>query len=194
MEDLVTADGPWQVKATLTGATDQKGTLLGSLTVDVVKGIATFDTLAISHSGTYDIVFQVVRPDSVDVTVTVSHVGVVNRDMTAEVTPLTATVDIPFNLSVTVKDVIGGKTVTNLDWQVSSKVCVIAYNINYRYISQCRRIFVSYYLCLGLILRRFMLKRPQLFVNRVTRGPALCSWTLSLKHLARLPLKRRLYV
>ena len=127
MEDLVTTEGPWQVKATLTGATDQKGTLLGSVTVDVVKGIATFDTLAISHIGTYDIVFQVVRPDSVNVTVIVSQVGVVTRDMTADVTPLTATVDIPFNLSVTVKDVIGRKPVTNLDWQVSSKV--IVYNI-----------------------------------------------------------------
>ena len=127
VEDLVTTEGPWQVKATLTGATDQKGTLLGSVTVDVVKGIATFDTLAISHIGTYDIVFQVVRPDSVNVTVIVSQVGVVTRDMTADVTPLTATVDIPFNLSVTVKDVIGRKPVTNLDWQVSSKD--IVYNI-----------------------------------------------------------------
>ena len=119
VENLVTAKGPWQVKATLTGATDLKGTLLGSVTMDVVKGIATFDTLAISHIGTYDIVFQVVRPARFNTTATVSQVGVVTRDMTAEVTPLTATVDIPFNLSVTVKDVIGGKTVTNLDWQVS---------------------------------------------------------------------------
>ena len=119
VEDLVTPDGPWQVKATLTGTTDQNVTLLGSVTVDVVKGIATFDTLAISHIGTYDIVFEVVRPDRFNITVTVSQIEVVKRQMTAEMTPLTATFDIPFSLSVTVRDVIGGKTVTNLDWQVS---------------------------------------------------------------------------
>ena len=119
MEDLVTGEGPWQVKATLTGATDQKGTLLGSVTVDVVKGIATFDTLAISHTGTYDIVFQVVRPERFIITVKVSQVKVVKRQMTAEMTPLNATAGAPFSLSVIVKDVIGGKTVTNLDWQVS---------------------------------------------------------------------------
>ena len=119
MEDLVTPDGPWQVKATLTGAADQKGKLLGSVTVDVVKGIATFDTLAISHYGTYDIVFEVVRPDKFHIVVSVTQVEVVKRQMTAEVTPLNATVATPFSLNVTVKDVIGGKTVTNLDWQVS---------------------------------------------------------------------------
>ena len=119
VEDLVTSDGPWQVKATLTGATDQKGKLRGSVSVDVVKGIATFDTLAISHIGTYDIVFDVIRPDRFNITVTVTQVEVVKRQMTAEVTPLNATVATPFSLNVTVKDVIGGKTVTNLDWQVS---------------------------------------------------------------------------
>ena len=119
MEDLITGDGLWQVKATLTKAADKKGTLLGNVTVDVVKGIATFDTLAISHIGTYDIVFQVVRPDRFNITVTLTQIEVVKREMTAEMTPLTATVDIPFSLSVTVKDIIGGKTVRNLDWQVS---------------------------------------------------------------------------
>ena len=119
VEDLVTPDGPWQVNATLTGPTDQKGTLLGSVTMDVVSGIATFDTLAISHIGTYDIVFEVVRPDRFNITVTVSQVVVVKREMTVEMTPLNTTVDNPFSLSVTVKDVVGGKPVTNLDWQVS---------------------------------------------------------------------------
>ena len=119
VEDLVTPGGPWQVKATLTGATDQNITLRGSVTVDVVKGIAIFDTLAISHIGTYDIVFQVIRPDRFNITVTLSQIKVVKREMTAEMIPLTATFAIPFSLSVTVKDVIGGKTVTNLDWQVS---------------------------------------------------------------------------
>ena len=119
VEDLITGEGPWQVKATLTGATDQKGTLLGSVTVDVVKGIATFDTLAISHTGTYDITFQVVRPETVRITVNVSEVVVVKRKITVEMTPLNAVVHVPFSLSVIVKDVIDGKTVTNLDWQVS---------------------------------------------------------------------------
>ena len=119
VEDLVTPDGPWQVKATLIGTADQKGTLLGSVTMDVVKGIATFDTLAISHSGTYDIMFQVVRPETVRITVNVSEVVVVKRKITVEMSPLNAVVDIPFSLSVTVKDVSGWKTVTNLDWQVS---------------------------------------------------------------------------
>jgi len=119
VEDLVTPDGPWQVNATLTGATDQKDTLLGSVTMDVVSGIATFDTLAISHIGTYDIVFEVVRPDRFNITVTMSQIVVVKREMTVEMTPLNTTVDSPFSLSVTVKDVIGGKSVTNLDWQVS---------------------------------------------------------------------------
>ncbi|KAI0215626.1 hypothetical protein LSAT2_032316 [Lamellibrachia satsuma] len=118
VEDLITGDGLWQVKATLTKVADKKGTLLGNVTVDVVKGIATFDTLAISHIGTYDIVFQVVRPDRFNITVTLTQIEVVKREMTAEMTPLTATVDIPFSLSVTVKDIIGGKTVRNLDWQV----------------------------------------------------------------------------
>ena len=119
MGDLITGDGPWQVKATLTKATNQKGTLLGSVTVDVVKGIATFNTLAISHIGTYDIVFQVIRPDRFNITVTLTQIEVVKREMTIEMTPLTSTVDIPFSLSVTVKDIMGGKTVRNLDWQVS---------------------------------------------------------------------------
>ena len=119
VEDLVTPDGPWQVKATLIGTADQKGKLLGSVTVDVVKGIATFDALAISHTGTYDIMFQVVRPERFNITVKVSQVEVVKRQMTAEMTPLNATADTPFSLSVIMKDVIGGKTVKNLDWQVS---------------------------------------------------------------------------
>ena len=125
VEDLITGNGPWQVKATLTKATNQKGTLLGSVTVDVVKGIATFDTLAISHIGTYDIVFQVSRPDRFNITVTMTQIEVVKREMTVEMTPLTVTVDIPFSLSVTVKDIIGGKTVRNLDWQVSLQVYII---------------------------------------------------------------------
>ena len=112
MENLKTGDGPWQVRATLTNAADQKVTLLGSVTADVVKGIAIFDTLAISHIGTYDIVFQVVRPDRFNITITLTQIEVVKREMTVEMTPLTATVDIPFSLSVTVKDIIGGKTVT----------------------------------------------------------------------------------
>ncbi|KAI0225621.1 hypothetical protein LSAT2_023627 [Lamellibrachia satsuma] len=112
VENLKTGDGPWQVRATLTNAADQKVTLMGSVTADVVKGIATFDTLAISHIGTYDIVFQVVRPDRFNITVTLTQIEVVKREMTVEMTPLTATVDIPFSLSVTMKDIIGGKTVT----------------------------------------------------------------------------------
>ena len=132
VEDLVTPDGPWQVKATLTGTTDQNVTLLGSVIVDVVNGTATFDTLAISHIGTYDIMFVVVRPDKFNIIVNVTQVEVVKRKMTAEMTPLTATFAVPFSLSVTVKDGIGGKTVTNLDWQVSSQVCIIANTANYR--------------------------------------------------------------
>ena len=119
VEDLVTPDGPWQVKATLTGTTDQNVTLLGNATVDVVNGIATFDTLAISHYGTYNIVFKVIRPHKFNIIVNVTQVEVVKRKMTAEMTPLTATFAVPFSLSVTVKNVIDGKTVTNLDWQVS---------------------------------------------------------------------------
>ena len=119
VDNLVTPDGPWQVKATLTGTTGGEVKLLGSVTVDVVNGTATFDTLAISHAGSYDIMFQVARPDTVSITVNVTQVVVVKREMTAEMTPLTATVDRPFNLRVTVKDIIGGKTVTNLNWQVS---------------------------------------------------------------------------
>ena len=124
VEDLVTPDGPWQVKATLIGTADQKGKLRGSVTVDVVKGIATFDTLAISHTGTYDIMFQVVRPETVSITVNVSEVVVVKRKITVEMSPLNAVVHIPFSLSVTVKDVSGWKTITNLDWQVSWQIFV----------------------------------------------------------------------
>ena len=119
VEDLVTPDGPWQVKATLTGTTDQNVTLLGSVTVDVVNGTGTFDNLAISHIGTYDITFVVVRPDKFNIIVNLTQIEVVKTKMTAEITPLTATFAVPFSLSVTMKYVIGGKTVTNLDWQVS---------------------------------------------------------------------------
>ena len=62
MVDTRSASGPWQMMASLVpNKGDAKAKLLGTTTVDVVKGWANFTDLAVSHSGKgYQIYFKVV--------------------------------------------------------------------------------------------------------------------------------------
>ena len=94
VDNLITPLGPWQVCATLDG--EATGELKGVIITDVVDGVAIFDSMAISRAGSYHIVFHVSRPDMFNISISVTQIEVAKRQLTAEVTPLTAKVLFAF--------------------------------------------------------------------------------------------------
>ena len=57
---------PWKVSASL--LSEENGMLLGNIDADVVQGVANFDQLIISQSGTnFQLVFNVTKPDNVQI-------------------------------------------------------------------------------------------------------------------------------